>query len=131
MRQKACEIGVGDQKIEIFVSSPNGPVPKKLTKDDVFGQWGEEHRRIANGMVIAKSGPDLSEHRQEGVPEIPTVCPIFGDKVPYKSITVVCNQDQLDDVLYWLEYVHGGGCVSMVKELPDGRVALRSDYQCW
>jgi len=58
-------------------------------------------------------------------------CPVWGDEVPYKSVTVVVGASDEEDAEYSLEYVHGGGSVSRRKELKDGRVALRSDYQCW
>ena len=58
-------------------------------------------------------------------------CPVWGDEVPFKSVTVIVDADDEGDAEYSLGYVHGGDCVSRRKELKDGRVALRSDYQCW
>ena len=87
-----------------------------LNKDDVWGAYNVETRqRISDGMIVARSEE---------------ICPIFGDKVPNKSVTVVCNQKQYDEVVYWLAYVHGGEA-SRDRLLEDGRIALRSDYQCW
>lgn len=88
---------------------------KKLcvTKEDVWGDMVNSDKR---GMVVAKSYD---------------TCPIFHDKVPYKSVTVVCEPKQERDVCYWLSYVHGGNNISNRKVLDDGRIALRSDYTCW
>jgi hypothetical protein len=84
----------------------------RITKDDVFGP---------NGMVVANSGE---------------VCPIFGDRVPYKSVTVVIpelsvHDGLIGDVEYWLDFVQGDGSVSQRRSMPDGTVALRSDYMAW
>jgi len=87
----------------------------RLQKWDVVGEWDDNHKKISDGLVVARS-----EER----------CPIFGDIVPYKSLTIVCKEDELGDALYWLSYVHGGGH-SREKKLNDGRIAIRSDYQAW
>lgn len=58
-------------------------------------------------------------------------CPIWGDRLPYKSATVVVPALLLNEAVFSLEYVHGTGCVSRHQLLPDGTMALRSDYQCW
>jgi hypothetical protein len=57
-------------------------------------------------------------------------CPVFGDVVPYKSVTVIVPMEREADAQFSLEYVHGGGSVSARKAMGD-MVALRSDYQCW
>jgi len=88
---------------------------RSLTKDDVWGKFTPDHKRLTAGMIIAKSDD---------------ICPVFKDKVPYKSVTVLCEQDQIEDVMYWLEYVHGGGCVQRAKG-HKGKIAIRSDYMCW
>jgi hypothetical protein len=90
----------------------------KLYKDDVWGAYDiESHERVADGLIVARS-----EER----------CPIFGDTVPYKSVTVVFDPEvhPYGEVCYWLSYVHGGQH-SNEKTLEDGRIAIRSDYQCW
>jgi hypothetical protein len=88
----------------------------KLKMEDVWGKYDEEkHEMIHYGMIVARAE---------------VKCPIFKDKLPYKSVTVVCNPEEEGEVEYWLSYVHGGG-VSKRKELKDGKIALRSDYQCW
>jgi len=58
------------------------------------------------------------------------VCPVWGDRVPYKSVTVIVPADEEDDAAYCLSMAHGGG-YSRRRVLDDGRVALRSDYQAW
>jgi hypothetical protein len=58
------------------------------------------------------------------------ICPIFKDKIPYKSVTVICQAEDYNEVCYWLDYVHGGG-ISKTKTLTDGRIAIRSNYMCW
>jgi len=88
----------------------------KLTKEDVFGKFDSNYNRISNGMIVARSGD---------------TCPIFKDKVPYKSETVICTIDQYPEVIYWLDYVNGGNSVSKEKQLNDDLIALRSDYKCW
>lgn len=65
------------------------------------------------------------------VPGGETRCPVWGDVVPWKSVTVIVDAADEADARYSLEYVHGGGSVSRRMALPNGRVALRSNYQCW
>ena len=101
--------------VGIVVSEPSHPEAKNIQKEDVFGKW-VDHVRVHRGMVVSDS-----EER----------CPIFKDVVPYKSVTVVCPKEFSEEVAYWLEYVHGGDSISQVKDLPDGKIALRSDYMCW
>lgn len=105
------------EPMTIVVSEPQFPVPKKLTKEDVFGKIDlERMERLSNGMVIANSGE---------------TCPYFGDVVPYKSVTVVCRANEVDEVSYWLEYVQGTNCIRQTKKLNDIQVAIRADYMCW
>jgi len=114
-----------------------------LYMDDVWGKLSdlseEGFSRITNGMIIARGLP-----YKEGSPEaihiqnnskdkpIPLTCPILKDKLPYKSVSVVCDYSDYNGVVYWLEYVHGGGCIQEeYRTSEDGRVFIRSDYQCW
>lgn len=97
-------------QITMIVSNPTVPEAKKITKEDVWGGIGQ------NGMIVARTDDK---------------CPYFKDKVPYKSVTVVCDKDQVHEVTYWLEYVHGAHSVSKTKDLKNGKVAMRSDYKCW
>lgn len=88
----------------------------KLTMEDVWGKHNEKtFEPIHNGMIVARE-----EEK----------CPIFRDRLPYKSVTVVCKPEQEDEVCYWLDYVHGGG-ISKRKVLKDGKIAIRSNYMCW
>lgn len=104
-------------EVQVIINSPNGEKPEKLTQEDVWGEYDINNgERISRGMIVARSGE---------------ICPVFNDKIPYKSVTVICPKNQYDEVAYWLEFVHGGDCVSMTKELDDLRIAIRSDYQCW
>jgi hypothetical protein len=89
-----------------------------LTKADVWGEYCDRtHTKLSDGMVVADCRSDI--------------CPVFGDKPPYKSVTVICQPDQCNEVEYWLEWVHGGGCISKIAQLEDGCIAIRSDYKCW
>lgn len=90
-----------------------------VQKDDVFGVFClETYTRKSEGMMVARGGGE------------PTICPIFGDEIPYKSVTVVCDPEQVEEVAYWLSYVHGGPYSGSAKQ-PDGKIAIRSDYQAW
>ena len=119
----------GDNIVDMFVSEPTNAPAQELTMEDVWGKHEMETEFIPkipivwihHGMLVATS-------HEDGLPKI---CPIWKDELKYKSVTVVCNKDQEEEVSYWLEYVHGGGSISRRKELPENKVALRSDYQCW
>ena len=103
--------------IEVVVSFPSVPKARLLTKEDVWGSWDENtHKRTSRGMIQAMTDE---------------VCPVWGDVVPYKSVTVVCHGSLVFEVEYWLQFVRGGDSVSKYMELPDGYVAMRSDYMCW
>ena len=79
------------EKITIIIANPTKPVAKKLIKEDVWGEYGNP---MSRGMIIARSGD---------------TCPIWKDKIPYKSVTAVCKPEQVDEVIYlvrirtWLE----------------------------
>lgn len=93
----------------------------RVTKDAVFGKFDENHERIDAGMVVARTGD---------------ICPIWGDEVRYKSVTIVVPEEyvrehRVIEVIYWLTFVHGENSVSRRWSLPDGTVAIRSDYMCW
>lgn len=93
-------------------------VHEGIVHSDVFGKY-DGLERIDNGMVVA-----FGEHDKK------VKCPIFGDILPYKSVTVVCTKEQLPGVLQHLMNAHGGGH-RYERELSDGRMAIRSDYQAW
>lgn len=107
----------------IYVSTPQH-IQAGLghTKEEVWGIV-KEGTRLTVGKLVAAS-------HSGGMLGLPTTCPIFGDKLPYKSVTAVCTAEEAPWVIHWLEYVNGGGCVNQARALPDGRVALRSDYMC-
>jgi len=91
----------------------------KLHKDDVWGAYdADTHKKVGDSLVIAQ----LAGER----------CPVFGDNMPYKSVTVIFDPKThpYDEVTYWLSYVHGGDFERELT-LKDGRIAIRSDYQCW
>ena len=90
--------------------------PERLTKSDVFGQ-----HRVANGRLVAREGGMVVAKASE-------TCPVFKDVVPEKAVTVVGREDDLDEVLYWLEYVKGKDCVTMTHH-QDGWIALRAEHQ--
>lgn len=88
----------------------------RIQKADAWGDFDHDtFKKLSDGMIVARADD---------------ICPVFGDEVPYKSVTVICNKDDYDEVCYWLEYVHGGDCISNEKTLPDGRIGIRSDYRC-
>jgi hypothetical protein len=97
----------------VIISGPDGSQPDRLTKEDVLGK---DWRAGDRGMVVASQKE---------------VCPVWHDVIPYKALTVICQPEQEPDVTYWLEYMHGARSVSKSEKLADGRLAIRSDYQCW
>lgn len=103
-------------QIPVFISSPAFPKSEHLSKEDVWGKYDPNTRTETDGMIVARRGEK---------------CPIFEDILPYKSVTVICEKDQYAQVAYWLEYVHGADCISKMKESEGGKLAIRSDYQCW
>ena len=96
----------------MHTSEPLGVKPKTMTKQDV---WGNPETGKP-GMIRATSFEQ---------------CRYFKDIVPYKSITIVCNEFEIADAVYWAEYVLGANCIDKTKLLPDERIAIRCDYQCW
>ena len=109
---------------------------KPITKDDVWGTFDPDtFKRLTKGMLVAHGIPSfktLEEHVEHfKLSMLPDICPVWRDKLPYKSVTVICDSDQQDEVEGQLMYVHGSDCIQMVKGLPNGKVAIRSDYMCW
>jgi len=116
-------------ELTITISEPTQPEAEELTQEDVWGivdtkQW----KRTSNGMLVARG---LPEGHNNDFDDIPQICPIWNDKLGYKSVSVICQEEQRCEVEYWLEYVHGAGSVTRIKELPDGKIAIRSNYMCW
>ena len=92
---------------------------ERLTKEDVFN---------TDRFIVADDrhgGYDEKNLQSRGR------CPIFGDFVDLKSVTVVCTKEEAWEVETQLTYQHGANSVSQYKELDDGRVAMRSDYMAW
>ena len=120
------------KKIEIKVSKPTHDKAQALTQEDVWGSFAG-NKRVSWGMIVADSKYG-GKNEKDALSTLP--CPFFNDRIPYKSVTVVCDVKWEDEVGYWLEYVHGGNCISKVKYIHDSEtnkkyVAVRSDYQCW
>ena len=108
---------------------------KALTKEDVWGEFSSDHALIRRGMIVAQGMPsDMNPFEKKKIQDkikVPDVCPVWKDVLPYKSVTVICDFKQRDEVEYLLRYVHGGGCVSDTQVLPGGKYAIRSNYMCW
>jgi hypothetical protein len=109
-----------------------------ISMEDVWGTFSESpSKRLTNGMLVAQGLP-YKENSPEALKiqnnsddsPLPQRCPIWNDLLPYKSVTVVCDEKDLNATTRWLSYVHGGSH-SNLKNLPDGKVAIRSDYQAW
>lgn len=121
------------ESVTIRVSPVHGS-PGQLTKEDV---WGNPDHADDHGMIVARGLPDVDgkyftqEEHSKLSKRLTNICPVWGDALPYKSVTLVCQSHQVEQVSYWAEYVHGGGCISNIKDLPEGKVALRSNYTCW
>jgi hypothetical protein len=110
---------------------------KELTMEDVWGTFDAEAlTHPSKGMIVARGCGKVDEYftqeyKDKAVADIPEVCPIWGDVLPYKSVTVVFDAELENQVIHWLTYVHGSDCVADRKELEGNRVALRSNYMCW
>ena len=80
-------------------------------------------KRWQEDMVWVVKTPYLAAAQGE-------TCPVWGDVVPYKSVTVVVPRKDEADAEYCLACHHGGHW-SRRKDLGRGFIAIRSDYQCW
>jgi len=100
-----------------------------LTMDEVLGNNGHK------GLVVARGLPSMSKKEMDALKKEgynhPTRCPIWGDTLPYKSLTVVCEEKDYEAVDYWLGYIHGGENISGCEKQKDGKIAMRSNYMCW
>lgn len=100
-----------------------------LTMAEVLGQAGK------GGLIVARGLPDsMSKKDKDAIVKStghPTKCPIWKDTLGYKSLTVVFDEEHYTAVTYWLSYIHGGDNIAGEKTLPDGKMAVRSDYMCW
>jgi hypothetical protein len=124
-------------KIKIVVSEPTHPEAKEITQADVWGAHDENFNRLSLGMLVARGYPQpdgeytTQEEYDKATAELPAICPIWFDHLPYKSVTVICPTEQEDEVSYWLEFVHGANCIEKVRRLENGKSAIRSNYMCW
>lgn len=85
-----------------------------LSKNDVWGKFDERSNLIHPGLVVAR---------------IDEECPIWGDMIAVRGVTIVCDKSQLREVEHWIVFVQGGEA-SKTKHLPDNKIALRSYYWC-
>lgn len=106
---------------------------KKLTKEDVWGTFDDNFNLVNRGMIVAQGfGGNINELKDwETKLKVKSICPIWKDILPYKSVTVICDETQVSEVMYWLSYVHGANCISDETKLPNGKFAIRSNYMCW
>jgi len=119
-------------KIEATILNPTVPEARNLTQEDVWGKvehshWKDKARTEFVPAHIVSHGMKVATSHEDG---LPTICPVWGDTLKYKSVTIICRPCLEEEVKYWLEYVHGGGSVSRRKVISKNEIALRSDYQC-
>lgn len=118
----------------------NKEIFQGITKDDVWGEYTEigdprgSHKKISQGMITAQGIP-YEPDSPEGIElskkiGVPAICPMTKSTLPYKSVNVVCKKEKQQAVEYWLEYVHGGGCVEFTVAVEGDRVLIRSNYMC-
>ena len=109
---------------------------KEITQEDVWGKFDNAHKMTDKGMLVARGLPPVDKYfaqnkKDELIKILPDKCPIWKDKLPYKSVTVVCKEEDYNQVVNWIHYVHGGDCIQKEKHLPEGKIAIRSNYMCW
>lgn len=100
----------------ISISDKEYPKPNSFTLsvEDVWGRV-DGRRKLDEGMIVSKSLQ---------------VCAYFDDIVPYRAVTVLCDSEQYNEVIYWLQQVHGKRCVTNVRAIFEGRrLAIRSEAQ--
>ncbi|MGV2886158.1 hypothetical protein [Paenibacillus taichungensis] len=100
----------------ISISDKEYPKPDSFTLsvEDVWGKV-QGKTKINDGMIVSRTGQ---------------VCQYFQDVVPFRSVSVLCNVDQYQEVIYWLQKVHGKRCITNVRAIMDGRkLAIRSEDQ--
>ena len=94
--------------ITISTDYPDTPSPTDFTMNDL---------RLCT-MITGK--PDGKER-----------CPVFHDLIPWKSCTVIVPLEHEDAARYWLDALHGAGCIQWRKPIDHRSVALRSNYMAW
>lgn len=100
----------------ISISEREYPKPEtfNLSVEDV---WGRVKGReiLDDGMIVSRTGQ---------------LCPYFQDVVPFRSVTVLCNEEHYKEVIYWLQKIHGTRCITNIRAVMDGRkLAIRSEEQ--
>lgn len=124
---------------DITIASPTHAEAKTLTQEDVWGKYVDHIIRLHTGMVVAEGHNDRFPPNHGSKTNI---CPVKGDTVPWKSVTVIGPLRYVEEISYWLEYVHGCDCIEWVEELTipktdygyvryEPMVAIRSNYTCW
>lgn len=117
------------KSIKIEISNPTRPRAKKLAKEDIWGHYDEQtHKMLDYGMIVARG---CGEPDGKITSKCPDFCPVWKERLSYKSVTAICDKEQQREVEYWLEYVNGGDSISKTKDLDNGKVAIRSNYMCW
>ena len=111
-----------DEMNDYFARQEEEHKKMKIQCEDVWGAPGERGKMIVANHNEGGFNKDKCESKGK--------CPIFGDHIDYKSATIVCEYADFDEVMYWVSYVQGGD-PSMTEVLPNGKVALRSDYHAW
>lgn len=105
------------EPITITVLTPTTKSDSAVTRWEKNRMWVfEDPYRVAVGRSYPESKNDI--------------CPVWGDRMPWKSVTVIVPADEEDDAAFCLACAHGSG-YSNRKVLEDGRIALRSDYTAW
>lgn len=88
--------------------------PESLT--DPVARWEANMRWVAmDPYLAARTGQ---------------TCPVWGDEVPYKSITVIVPAALAEAASYCIFCIMGAEPADE-KVLDDGRVAFRGDYAAW
>ena len=107
-------------KIGVLMPTNDKPTTNTLEKDDIFN-------KDSKYIIACADYGGYNNNKARSIKK----CPIFNTYIYNKSLTLKCKESELDSVIYWCEYVHGGGCISKIKNLKNGYVAIRSDYMCW
>ena len=111
-------------KVEILEPTMK-PTTKHITENDFRKYLSNPNTPTSNCFNHGYGGFDDIKFESK------SKCPIFKDKIDYKSFTVIVDKDLQRSAEYWCEYFHGGGSVSRTMNLDNNKVAIRSDYQCW
>ena len=135
--------------VTVLTPAPAGDLAERMWRQDMT--WvAKEPYCVAHGRTpLTESGPlapmkctiteygktrvethMVSSWTKMGPDDQGDVCPVWGDIVPWKSLTVIVPPELENAATYCLACMHGAG-YSRRKVLEDGRVAFRSDYAAW